>query len=194
MNGSLLQCQQCQEFYPPESGGCTFRFCSACAQIGRVEGKEGECKQSDSGAPPARALQHPDPRSQHAPALRTTESVAVPAKQLGFNCPSCFTILIIKDPASYDGRAAPCPYCSKVIIPPKVAPESPFTLITHGRPLHLATQPVLPRRPVSAPVPALRPAAVDQGGGHRMRKFKSSPAESRASHDGESGHGQSLAS
>ena len=62
------------------------------------------------------------------------EPVPVPAipaalQQIGFNCPSCFTILVIKDPAGYDGRAAPCPYCAVTILPPRVAPPSPFTLV-----------------------------------------------------------------
>lgn len=50
-------------------------------------------------------------------------------RQLGFNCPSCYTVLVIKDPGSYDGRAAPCPYCAVTIIPPRIAPPSPFTLV-----------------------------------------------------------------
>lgn len=61
-------------------------------------------------------------------------SVPVPAtpaslRQIGFNCPSCFTVLVIKDPSSYDGRAAPCPYCAVTILPPRVAPPSPFTVL-----------------------------------------------------------------
>ncbi|HEX2750051.1 MAG TPA: hypothetical protein VHM91_18735 [Verrucomicrobiales bacterium] len=51
-------------------------------------------------------------------------------KQLGFNCPSCYTILIIKDPESYDGRAAPCPYCAVNIVAPRIAKPTPFTLVT----------------------------------------------------------------
>ena len=72
----------------------------------------------------------PPPR-QAAP---SQEERHLPARQLGFNCPSCFTVLIIKDPQNYDGRAAPCPYCSVVIIPPRVAPASPFTLIAAPAP------------------------------------------------------------
>jgi hypothetical protein len=49
--------------------------------------------------------------------------------QLGFNCPSCFTVLFIKEPQQYDGRAAPCPYCGVTILPPRVAPPSPFLLV-----------------------------------------------------------------
>jgi hypothetical protein len=52
--------------------------------------------------------------------------------RLGFNCPSCFTVLFIKNPAEYDGRAAPCPYCRAAILPPRMAPASPFILIADG--------------------------------------------------------------
>jgi hypothetical protein len=61
---------------------------------------------------------------ESAAMARTTEG-----RQLGFNCPSCFTVLIIKDPQNYDGRPAPCPFCAVTIIPPRVAPATPFTLI-----------------------------------------------------------------
>lgn len=29
----------------------------------------------------------------------------------------------------YDGRAAPCPHCGVTILPPRVAPPSPFLLV-----------------------------------------------------------------
>jgi DNA-directed RNA polymerase subunit RPC12/RpoP len=51
------------------------------------------------------------------------------AQQLGFNCPSCFTVLIIKEPATYDGRAAPCPTCGIRILPPQRVPDSPFSIV-----------------------------------------------------------------
>jgi|GEM_PF-6489457 len=51
-------------------------------------------------------------------------------RRLGFNCPSCFVVLVIKDPDQYDGRAAPCPSCGIAILPPRLAVQSPFTLIS----------------------------------------------------------------
>lgn len=54
-------------------------------------------------------------------------------RQLGFNCPSCFTVLIIRDPAHYDGSPAPCPTCHVRIIPPRCLPDSPFTLVRPAR-------------------------------------------------------------
>lgn len=50
-------------------------------------------------------------------------------RQLGFNCPACFVVLIIRDPASYDGQPAPCPTCGCRILPPRRMPDSPFTLV-----------------------------------------------------------------
>jgi hypothetical protein len=51
------------------------------------------------------------------------------ARQLGFNCPSCFAVLIIKDPSTYDGRPAPCPTCGIRILPPQCFPDSPFSIV-----------------------------------------------------------------
>ena len=50
-------------------------------------------------------------------------------RQLGFNCPACYVVLIIRDPVSYDGQPAPCPTCGCRILPPRLMPESPFTLV-----------------------------------------------------------------
>ena len=50
-------------------------------------------------------------------------------RQLGFNCPGCFSVLIIKDPSSYDGKPAPCPTCGSRILPPRCVPESPFSIV-----------------------------------------------------------------
>lgn len=64
------------------------------------------------------------------------QPVALPVateRQLGFNCPSCFAVLIIRDPANYDGSPAPCPTCGVRIIPPRCLPDSPFTLVRPGR-------------------------------------------------------------
>jgi hypothetical protein len=62
--------------------------------------------------------------------LPVVEVVPRELKKMGFNCPSCYTVLIIKDPDAYDGRPAPCPYCAVRIIPPRIAPDSPFSLIS----------------------------------------------------------------
>jgi hypothetical protein len=68
---------------------------------------------------------------------RQEESSASPPAamegRLSFNCPSCFVILVVKEPEKYDGRAAPCPYCGVTILPPRVATHSPFTLVTLPR-------------------------------------------------------------
>lgn len=52
-----------------------------------------------------------------------------PLPQMAFNCPACFTVLVITNPASYDGAPAPCPYCRTKIAPPRIAQASPFTLL-----------------------------------------------------------------
>ena len=59
------------------------------------------------------------------------------SRQLGFNCPSCFAVLIIKDLVSYDGRPAPCPTCGIRIQPPQCAPESPFSIVYRVTPASL---------------------------------------------------------
>jgi len=41
-------------------------------------------------------------------------------KPLGFNCPACRVILVIRDPDAYDGQAAPCPHCGVHVMPPRV--------------------------------------------------------------------------
>jgi hypothetical protein len=75
-----------------------------------------------------------------------------PGGQIGFNCPSCLAILIIKQPETYDGRAAPCPNCNALILPPRLAPKSPFTLVRSPSeaPRGLPAAPPLPA-PESAP-------------------------------------------
>lgn len=77
---------------------------------------------------PERRVEPPPPESA-PPAVVPVATPAASARQLGFNCPSCYTVLVIKDPENYDGRAAPCPFCAVTIIPPRIAPPSPFTLI-----------------------------------------------------------------
>ena len=59
------------------------------------------------------------------------------SRQLGFNCPACFAVLIIKDPTTYDGRPAPCPTCGIRIQPPQCVPESPFSIVHRTGPLTL---------------------------------------------------------
>lgn len=78
----------------------------------------------------------PQPESGLAPRYPTPPSVVLPQsveRQLGFNCPSCFAVLIIRDPANYDGSPAPCPTCGVRIIPPRCLPDSPFTLVRPAR-------------------------------------------------------------
>jgi hypothetical protein len=81
--------------------------------------------------PPApAALSHPRPTAMPVgPVLRPVVLPAPAARQLGFNCPSCFSVLIIKDPASYDGKPAPCPTCGSRILPPRCVPDSPFSIV-----------------------------------------------------------------
>lgn len=77
------------------------------------------------------------------PAALSPSETSVAFRQMRFNCPACYTVLIIKDPDSYDGRAAPCPHCSVTIVAPRIAPSSPFTLsasqetTARTRPAHL---------------------------------------------------------
>ncbi len=81
---------------------------------------------------------------------RESSITALPndGRQMGFNCPSCYTVLIIKDPQNYDGRPGPCPFCMAVIIPPRMAPASPFTLVS------------MPPAPPPKENPAALPATV----------------------------------
>ena len=80
-----------------------------------------------------------------------------PAKQLsritqiGFNCPSCLAILIIKQPEQYDGQAAPCPNCGVSILPPRIAPTSPFVLLSP--PQQSSISPMPPVVPTQVPIP-----------------------------------------
>ncbi len=81
-------------------------------------------------------------------------------KQLGFNCPSCLAILIIKEPENYDGQAAPCPNCHVVILPPRVAPPTPFSVLEASAPparpgLAHPVRAMLP--PPQPPAPSVKP-------------------------------------
>ena len=64
------------------------------------------------------------------PALPAPLNPPAPLPQMAFNCPACFTVLVITNPSSYDGAPAPCPYCRTTIAPPRIAQASPFTLLT----------------------------------------------------------------
>lgn len=73
-------------------------------------------RQSGGVAPVRRA----EPRS--LPGVRPEEgsTLAVPQRPLGFNCPSCGVVLVIREPDKYDGEAAPCPHCAVNILPPRI--------------------------------------------------------------------------
>ncbi len=80
-------------------------------------------------------------------ALLPPAPVMLPAaqeRQLGFNCPACFVVLIIRDPASYDGQPAPCPTCGCRILPPRRMPDSPFTLVHRHPDAPASPWPALP--------------------------------------------------
>lgn len=84
----------------------------------------------------AAAEAQPPTESGLAHRYPTPPTMALPQavdRQLGFNCPSCFAVLIIRDPANYDGSPAPCPTCGVRIIPPRCLPDSPFTLVRPAR-------------------------------------------------------------
>ena len=88
------------------------------------------------------------------PGLPDVKASKIQLPQLGFNCPSCYAYLTIKDPEQYDGRAAPCPNCQVVILPPRIAPASPFSLT--ALPPAQQTGP----RALPAPRPASTPAKL----------------------------------
>jgi hypothetical protein len=75
-------------------------------------------------------------------------------KQIGFNCPSCLAILIIKQPEQYDGQAAPCPNCGVSILPPRIAPASPFVLLSSPNQAPIAPLPPNDSVPMGLPVNA----------------------------------------
>ena len=75
-------------------------------------------------------------------------------RQLGFNCPACFAVLIIKDPATYNGCPAPCPTCGTRIQPPQCVPESPFSIVHRTGPVILPHAERLEQGTVSHGAPA----------------------------------------
>ena len=111
------------------------------------------------------------PGIPHPSVKRQSLPTSLPAKedrQLGFNCPSCMTILIIKQPESYDGQAGPCPHCAVIILPPRIATPSPFTLIaSSANPQERLALPgggAPARIPVGRPAPVALPAAARKPG------------------------------
>ena len=127
--------------------------------VGKGGGRPGSRKQRRAetvGAQPVESEVSDDSGEAMAPpAVRSLPLSTY--RQLGFNCPSCYTVLVIKDPENYDGRAAPCPYCAVNIMPPRIAPSSPFTLVSS--PVH--TPAALPGRSRS------REEAMDDGSASR---------------------------
>ncbi len=53
---------------------------------------------------------------------------ANPDRPLGFNCPACSVVLVIREPDKYDGRPAPCPHCKVTISPPQIVQEDAIDL------------------------------------------------------------------
>lgn len=104
---------------------------------------------SKRGLPMGRSLrEQAAPQSMlPSPAPAPQPPVPIPprdARQLGFNCPSCFMVLIIREPSVYDGRAAPCPSCGAVIMPPRLAPANPFSIVMRSGPAAQAGLPGYP--------------------------------------------------
>jgi len=79
----------------------------------------------------------PDAQEIPPPASAAVLLPPTESRQLGFNCPACFAVLIIKDPATYDGSPAPCPTCGIRIQPPQCMPESPFSIVHRTQPVSL---------------------------------------------------------
>jgi hypothetical protein len=69
------------------------------------------------------------------------QKISVPDanRKVGFNCPACLAILVIKQPDNYDWTAAPCPNCQTVILPPRIVPPSPFRFA--ASPLEMTPEP-----------------------------------------------------
>jgi hypothetical protein len=118
MSSPIRACKMCGEsFWAIGSDGLMLQACPICAASALTG--------IDRVVTPVTSLT-PVP----AEPVQPGRTLAVP--QLGFNCPSCFAVLFIKNPEEYDGRAAPCPHCQEVILAPRVAPASPFVLIASG--------------------------------------------------------------
>jgi hypothetical protein len=116
------------------------------------------------GAPPPQAPTHIAPREVPGQAHPNPSRQLSKIKQIGFNCPSCLAILIIKQPENYDGQAAPCPNCNVVILPPRIAPATPFSLL--GPPTPSAPYPppaAMPQPPAHIPMGLPAPASSKPG-------------------------------
>ncbi len=116
--------------------------------------------------------------ARQVPVMLPTALPAPQDKQIGFNCPSCMTILIIKQPTSYDGQPAPCPYCGVVILPPRVATPSPFKLLAPAS--NSQERLTLPGGGASARIPVGRPAPVAQPGPARKPGLPGAKSFARA--------------
>ena len=81
------------------------------------------------------ALPESPPATDSVPGSVPMLLPAAETRQLGFNCPACFAVLIIKDPATYHGSPAPCPTCGTRIQPPQCVPESPFSIVHRTAPV-----------------------------------------------------------
>ena len=150
----------------PQARASAVRFAPLSAL---PEGKGLPARRDEAAGPPAPIQSSISPRQlpgvphasaarQPAPSMLPTALPAPQDKQIGFNCPSCMTILIIKQPTSYDGQPAPCPYCNVVILPPRIATPSPFKLLAPASQERLA----LPGGGAPARIPVGRPAPVSQ--------------------------------
>jgi len=205
----VQNCGHCgQAFLPMVENGQAERFCPACLRQAQTAMAPREAAPVPEPPPPARfaplsALppdRRPvDRRQQPPPAQPAPPNAMLPrqlpgmadpkaqrptvVRQIGFNCPSCMVILIIKQPEDYDGRAAPCPHCGTVILPPRIAPPSPFTVISApkaGLPLPPKTQLVRPATK-TAPVPLLpAPGSSDSASESDTRRNFLPPARNLA--------------
>jgi hypothetical protein len=97
-----------------------------------------------------------------------TQRPMVAARPVGFNCPACSVVLVVREPHGYDGRPAPCPHCGVFILPPRIATaQSPFNF--HPLPGLTSTSPasLSPRAPraVSRPEKSGRMAMKSWEGG-----------------------------
>jgi predicted RNA-binding Zn-ribbon protein involved in translation (DUF1610 family) len=54
-------------------------------------------------------------------------------RPLGFNCPACGVVLVVRKPDDYDGGPAPCPRCGVQILPPRIV-HSTATFDLHPMP------------------------------------------------------------
>jgi hypothetical protein len=116
------------------------------------------------------------PRSIQPASQQKPQKIAAPVdpnRKIGFNCPSCLVILVIKQPDSYDWAAAPCPNCQAVIMPPRVVPPSPFSVAR--QPVGAPQQPVSPTKRAAKMLPSGTPSGVQTTRGVTVRTLRASP-------------------